>query len=415
MTAATFSALAAPSYRTYLTGQVFANTGMWMASIAQDWLVLEMTGSSAAVGITMAMSFLPMLLFGVYGGVIADRYPKRRILLATQSCFAVVQAVLAAVCLLGYVRAWQVWVLALAGGFVFLVDNPARQVFVHEIVDGGDIRNAIALNGAVLHATRLVGPAVGALLVSSIGAGWAFAVNAACCVVPVVTLLRLHPVAVAPPAPRGKGQLLEGLRYVRRHPQIARIIVMVATVGMMGLNFPIVLTAMAREFGRGAGTYGMFNVVLALGSVAGALWAAGRSRARTRQILLAALVFGLTQAGAAFAPDLGVFVLLLVPMALANLAFQALANSRVQLATEPEYRGRVMAIYMLVFIGTTPLGAPLVGAVTSAWGPRAGMALCGLVPAVVAVALGAFGLRGAWASVLPTVLTRSALGTKEAT
>ncbi|MGN6331807.1 MAG: MFS transporter [Motilibacteraceae bacterium] len=384
----TFSALAAPNYRIYAGGQLFAYTGMWVASIAQDWLVLQLTGSPAAVGVTMAMGFLPMLLFGMHGGALADRFSKRRILTCTQLAFAAVNTTLAVVTLVGVVTAWQVWVLALAGGFALMVDNPARQVFVHEIVPRDDVRNAIALNSALLQSTRLVGPALGAVLVAGVGAGWAFAVNAVCCAVPVLSLLKLRPAPVRRDEAAPHGTLREALGYVRGRPQLLAALVLVGTLGTLGLNFPIVLTAMAaQEFHRGAGTYGLFNVVLALGSVVGALYAARRTESSLRTIVLAAALFGVSQTAAALAPDLDLFVVMLVPMALTNLAFQALANSRVQLTTAPEFRGRVMGLYMLVFAGGTPIGAPIVGLVTAHWGARAGMALCGLGPLLAALAV----------------------------
>jgi MFS family permease len=389
----TFTALSNPAYRTYLTGQSAANLGMWTANVAQDWLVLELTHSSAAVGVTMALQMVPMLLLGVWGGVIADRLPKRRILAATQTSFFLLNAALATITLSGHVRAWHVWGVSLLTGFVILVDNPTRQTFVHEVVPRDNVRNAIALNSVVFHSTRLVGPAVGAGLVAGAGAGWAFAANTLLSTVPLIALARL-PRGVGesvPDADVDSGGLREGLRVIRANGRLSRTILLVGTVGMIGLNYPIVLTGMASSvFHQGAGTYGLFNVVLAVGSISGALYAARQTSPSRRTVMAAAVIFGVVQATAALAPNVVTFALLLVPMAASNLAFQAMANGSVQLGTDPLVRGRVMSVYMLCFMGTTAIGAPIVGAFVEQFGVRAGMVLCGAVPALMALGIAAY-------------------------
>ena len=389
----TFAALSVPNFRVYVAGQAFANTGVWMQNIALDWLVLELTGSPAAVGIAMALQFLPILLFGMHGGMVADRYPKRNILLVTQLCSACVATTLAVLTLTGRITVGAVYALAVVGGLVVALDNPTRQAFVGEVVPAPFVRNAIALNAATFQTTRLVGPAVASLLIGTVGTGWAFAANALCYLGPTVALaffLRTSELVRTPPLPREKGQLRSALRHVAARPHVAWTIVLVGVFGTFGLNFPVVLTAMASEtFGGGASTYGMFNVVLAVGSVTGALVAGGRSSTRLRTILVLGAAFGLAQAAAAFAPNLGVFVAVLLVMGVTNLAFQAIANSSVQLWVDRAYRGRVMGLYVLVFMGGTPLGGPLVGWVTEHVGVRAGMALCGLVPLACALAVAA--------------------------
>jgi len=387
-----FAALTSRGYRIYLAGQSLANIGTWMQSIAQDWLVLDLTHSSTAVGVTMALQFLPMLAFGAYTGVVADRLSRRRILLTTQTLNAVTTGTLAAITIAGAVRPLAVYAFALASGLIFAFDGPARQAFATEVAPDGQLRAAIALNAAVFQATRLIGPAISSLLIASVGTGWVFAVNAACYVGPTVGLLRLRPsdLTPAPAARRERGAVRTAARYLRGRPDILWTIFLVGMLGTFGLNFPIVLTAMAKStFHGSAGTYGLFNILLAIGSASGALLAGAAAHPRRRVLLLSAAAFGLAQAAAAIAPGMAVFLTLLVAMGFLNLLFQAMANASVQLAVDPELRGRVMGLYMLAFIGGTPIGAPVIGALTNHFGARAGMAICGAVPALAAVLVAA--------------------------
>ena len=401
-----FAALTSRSYRVYIAGQSLANTGTWMQGIAQDWLVFGLTHNSAAVGLTMALQFLPILALGLHTGAVADRLPKRSILLATQSLNVVATAALAVITIAGAARPADVYAFAFASGLIFAFDGPARQAFVAEVAPPGRLPAAIALNAAVFQATRLVGPAVASLLIVSAGTGWAFAVSAACYLGPIAGLLRLQPSDLAP-APAGRhrpgrvrqpgparqpgpvrqaGPARQAARYVIARPDVLWTIFLVGMLGTFGLNFPIVLTAMAKsEFHGSASTYGLFNIVLAIGSAAGALLAGAAARPKPVVLALAAAVFGLLQVTAAIAPDLGLFLVLLSLMGLLNLIFQAMANAYVQLAVDPELRGRVMGLYMLVFIGGTPVGAPVIGTITNDFGARAGMAVCGAVPALAAL------------------------------
>lgn len=386
-----FAALRLRNYRIYLTGQSLASVGTWMQSIAQDWLVLALTHSPTAVGVTMALQFGPTLVLGAHGGLLADRFSKRHLLLATQTANAVLTGLLAALTIFGAVRAGEVFGFALLSGLVFVVDGPTRQSFVGEVVGQQYMRGAISLNAAVFQATRLVGPAIASVLIGTVGTGWVFAVNALCYVGPTVGLLRLRVAELTPiePAPRQEHALRDAARYVLQRPHVAWTIFLVGIVGTFGLNFPVVLTAMAKHtFHGSAGMYGAFNIALAVGSAAGAIIAGARPRGRLRLIVLGTVLFGLAQFAAAQAPDLPAFMVLLVAMGLANLALQAMANSSVQLWVEPAMRGRVMGIYLLAFTGGTPLGAPLIGAITEHLGARTGMAVCGLVPALAALAVG---------------------------
>ncbi|CAM5439947.1 MFS transporter [Streptomyces abikoensis] len=387
----TFSSLRIRNYRLFATGQVVSNTGTWMQRIAQDWLVLSLTGSSAAVGITTALQFLPMMLLGLYGGVIADRCPKRRLLVLTQSAMGVTGLALAVLTLSGHVQVWHVYLTALVLGLVTVVDNPARQAFVVEMVGPADLRNAVSLNSANFQSARLVGPAVAGVLITAVGSGWAFLLNGLSFVAPVAGLLlmRTSELHKTDRAPRGKGQLREGLRYVAGRPDLVWPIVLVGFIGTFGFNFPIWLTAFVNDvYHAGAGTYGLLNTLMAGGSLVGALLAARRGSSRLRLLVGAALLFGLLEITAALAPSFWVFAALLAPIGMCGLTINVTANSSIQLATDPAMRGRVMSLFMMVFMGGTPLGAPLVGWVTDAYGARVGFLAGGAVATLAAVGVG---------------------------
>ncbi|MFG2307528.1 MFS transporter [Streptomyces sp. NPDC048566] len=386
-----FSSLGVRNYRLFFLGQVVSNTGTWMQRIAQDWLVLSLTGSSAAVGITTALQFLPMLLFGLYGGVLVDRLPKRPTLLVTQTAMALTGLVLAFLTLSGHVHVWHVYLAAFAVGLATVVDNPARQSFVSEMVGPDQLQNAVSLNSANFQSARLVGPAVAGLLITGVGTGWAFLLNGLSFTAPIAGLLlmRGRELHAGRRTPRGKGQLREGLRYVARRPELIWPIVLVGFIGTFGFNFPVWLSAYADDtFHAGAGAYSLFNTLMAVGSLAGALLAARRGTARLRVLISAAAAFGALEVIAATAPSLWLFALLMVPIGIFGLTVNVTANTTVQMATDPAMRGRVMALFMMVFVGGTPLGAPLVGWVTDTWGPRVGFALGGAVSLAAATAVG---------------------------
>ncbi|MEU9720401.1 MFS transporter [Streptomyces sp. NPDC047976] len=386
-----FSSLKIRNYRLFATGQVVSNTGTWMQRIAQDWLVLSLTGSASAVGITIALQFLPMLLFGLYGGVLADRLPKRPLLIATQSAMGLTGVALAALTLAGNVQVWHVYLAAFLIGLVTVVDNPARQTFVSEMVGPAQLANAVSLNSANFQSARLVGPAIAGVLITAVGSGWAFLLNGLSFAAPIAGLLlmrtrELHPVT---PQPRAKGQLREGLRYVAGKPELVWPIVLVGFIGTFGFNFPIWLSAFTEDVFHGdAGTYGLFNTLIAAGSLAGALLAARRGHSRLRLLVTAAVLFSVLLLVTAFAPGFWLFAVLLVPIGMFGLTVNVVANSSVQMATDPEMRGRVMALFMMVFTGGTPVGAPLVGWITDTYGARLGMAAGGLISLAAAVAVG---------------------------
>ncbi|MGW7384637.1 MFS transporter [Streptomyces sp. NPDC054794] len=386
-----FSSLSIRNYRLFFIGQVVSNTGTWMQRIAQDWLVLSLTGSSAAVGITTALQFLPMLLFGLYGGVLVDRWPKRPTLLVTQTAMAVTGIALAVLTLSGHVQVWHVYLAAFAVGLATVVDNPARQSFVSEMVGPEQLQNAVSLNSANFQSARLVGPAVAGLLITGVGTGWAFLFNGLSFVAPLVGLLlmRGRELHVVERAPRGKGQLREGLRYVAGRPELIWPIVLVGFIGTFGFNFPVWLSAYADDiFDGGAGAYSLFNTLMAVGSLVGALLAARRGTARHRVLIAAAVVFGTLEMVAALAPSYWLFALLMIPIGAFGLTVNVTANSAVQMGTDPAMRGRVMSLFMMVFMGGTPLGAPVVGWITDTYGPRVGFALGGGIAAAAAGTIG---------------------------
>ncbi|MEU3419647.1 MFS transporter [Streptomyces murinus] len=386
-----FSSLKVRNYRLFFMGQVVSNTGTWMQRIAQDWLVLSLTGSSAAVGITTALQFLPMLLFGLYGGVLVDRLPKRPALLVTQSAMALSGLALAALTLSGQVQVWHVYLAAFFVGLATVVDNPARQSFVSEMVGPDQLHNAVSLNSANFQSARLVGPAVAGLMITGVGTGWAFLANGLSFAAPIASLLLMRARELYPVkrTPRGKGQLREGLQYVAGRPELIWSVVLVGFIGTFGFNFPVWLSAFADNvFHVGAGGYSLLNTLMAAGSLGGALLAARRGSARMRLLILAALTFGALEIVASLAPSYWLFAVLMVPIGICGLTVNVTANTTVQMATDPAMRGRVMSLFMMVFMGGTPLGAPVIGWITDTYGARVGFALGGVVSAVAAAVIG---------------------------
>ncbi|WP_344258273.1 MFS transporter [Streptomyces sodiiphilus] len=386
----TFSSLRIRNYRIFFLGATVSNTGTWMQRIAQDWLVHTLTGSAAAVGITLALQFLPILLFGLYGGVLADRLDKRKLLLFTQSAMGLTGLLLAALTLTGNVNVYHVYALAFVLGLVTVVDNPTRQTFVSDIVGPDLLRNAVSLNSANFQSARIVGPAVAGVLISAVGSGWAFLFNGLSFLAPIAGLLLMRTGELNPArrAPRGKGQLREGLRYVGSRPELLWPVVLVGFIGTFGFNFPIWLVAFTdRIFLAEAGTYGLLNTLMAIGSLSGALLAARRGGSRMRFMVAAAGGFGALLMIAAAAPVFWVFALLMVPVGLIGMTFVISANTSLQMASDPAMRGRVISLFMMVFVGGTPIGGPLLGWLTDTFGPRLGILAGGLVCAAAALAV----------------------------
>ena len=371
---ATFASLRVHNYRLYAAGGLISNSGTWMGRVAQDWLVLtELTDHSAsALGIATGLQFAPFLLLAPWSGMIADRFPKRRILLATQSTLLATALLLGALTVTGAVQLWQVYALALIQGLALAVDNPARQAFVSEMVGPGLLANAVALNSASFHAGRMIGPGVAGLLIAAYGTGVAMLANAASFPLLIVALLVMRARELQPaPLARGRGQIREGLAYVRGRPDLQVVMVLVFVLGTFGLNFQITTALMAtRAFGKGPTEFGLLGSVMAIGSLSAALLSARRARPRLRVLLLALAGFTVASGLAALAPTYEWFAVALVPCGLAALTAMTTANALVQLSVDPSVRGRVMALYMAIFMGGTPIGAPLIGRLGDWAGPR---------------------------------------------
>jgi MFS family permease len=375
----TFRALSNPNYRRYVSGGVVSNTGTWMQRVAQDWLVLAISGGSGtAIGVTTGLQFLPFLLVMPFAGVVADRVPKRRLLQLTNIAMAVPALVLGLLAVSGHVQTWHVYVLALLLGVGSAFDAPARQSFVSELVVPEDLPNAVGLNSASFNAARLVGPGLAGLLIAWLGGdaqatGWVILLNAATYAAPVWTLARLDEDQLVPakPARRGPGALREGIRYVRGRRDLMVVLAVVFVAGTFGLNFQLTSALMATHvYGRGPGEYGLLGSILALGSLTGALVAARRETPRPRLIVAGAIVFGLLEIAAGSAPSYLLFALAAPLLGFSALTMITAANGYLQVTTEAGMRGRVMALYLTVFMGGTPIGSPLVGWVGEAFGPR---------------------------------------------
>jgi MFS family permease len=362
-----------------------------MQRVAQDWLVLELThNSGAALGITTGLQFLPLLLFSLWGGAFADRYSRRMLLMVTQALMAGLALLLGVLALTGNVQIWQVYILAFALGLITVVDNPTRQTFAAEMVGRGGMANAIALNSAVFNLARIAGPAVAGLVISALGTPAAFLVNAASYGAVLVSLKLMRPADLhqAERVHRAKGQVREAVSYVRARTDLLMLLVLVFFVATFGMNFQVTTALMSRQvFHTGAGAFGIASAVFAAGALGGALLAARRSRPSMSLLLLTAFLFGVLEVLSGLMPDFYSFLILLLPTGLVLLTFTTAANSATQLATSPEMRGRVMGLYLLVFLGGAPLGSPLAGWLAEEIGPRMSMVCGGVISAVAAAAI----------------------------
>jgi MFS family permease len=389
----TFRALRGYNYRTWALGGAVSNVGTWMQRIAQDWLVLtQLTHNNAtAVGIVMALQFGPQALLLPLTGFAADHLDRRKLLLATQAAMGILALGLGLLTVTGLVQLWHVYVFALLLGCVTAFDAPARQTFVSDLVSEAELSNAVALNSTSFNAARMVGPAVAGLVIASVGTGWAFLANAGsfAAVIVSLALLRTGELHSNQRAVRTAGSFVDGFRYVWRRPDLKAILLMMFLIGTFGLNFPIYISTMSvRVFHEGAGRYGLLTSMMAVGSVTGALLAARRARPRIGLLLAGALVFGVGLAIAAVLPSYGLFGIALVVIGVAAQTFNTTANGATQLSTDPAMRGRVMAIFLAIAMGGTPIGAPIVGWIADTFGPRFGLGVgsaAGFAAALVGV------------------------------
>ena len=387
----TFRSLRYPNYRLYFTGALVSNVGTWMSRVAQDWLVLTVLtpGSSLALGIVTGLQFLPMLLLAPYGGVLADQFSKRRILTWTQLGMAVAGLLLAVLTVTHEVQLWHVYLIAFVFGCITAIDNPARQAFVSELVPADDIPNAVGLNSASFNFARLLGPGSAGLLIAFAGIAPAFFINTASFAAVMIALKLMKPELLSPakPASRARGQLRAGLRYVRGEPHIMLLLVIVFFFGTFCMNFQITNALMAVQvFHKGAGEYGLLGSIMAIGSLSAALLSARRKVPSLRVLIVALVGFALSSTVAGLAPNYLVFAIALVPLGLSALTVMTTANASVQLAADPQMRGRVMALYMAVFMGGTPIGSPIIGWVGEAFGARWTILIGSIVALAVAVA-----------------------------
>jgi MFS family permease len=386
----TFRSLHVRNYRIYFVAQMISVSGTWMQSVAQAWLVLRLAPSSRAgvdLGIVTALQFLPMLLFGTYGGLIADRVDKRRLLYATQATAGALALVLGLLTATHTVELWQVYVLATGLGFVNMFDNPARQTFVIEMVGKDDLPNAVSLNSVLMNGARVIGPAIGGVLIATVGLATCFFVNATSYVAVIIglSLMRGSALHRTKTVERAKGQVRAGFRYVWRTPGIRDPLILVAVVGMLAYNFMVLLALFAKyTFGGGAGAYSALLALMGAGAVIGGLVVAGRNRPNIHRLTAVGLVFGALIVVLALSPTLAVAMVVVVPMGAASIAFIATANATLQLRAEPTMRGRVMALYAIAFLGTTPIGAPLVGWISQETSPRVAFLVGGLSTIVAA-------------------------------
>ncbi|SEB15376.1 MFS transporter [Paraburkholderia sartisoli] len=388
-----FRSLRNVNYRIWAAGALVSNVGTWMQRTAQDWLVLtQLTHYNAsAVGTVMALQFGPQLLLLPWTGFAADHYNQRRLLMATQATMGVLALALGLFTITGIVQLWHVYVFAFLSGCAAAFDAPVRQTFVGELVGDADLPNAVALNSTSFNAARMIGPAVAGLIIASVGTGWAFLINGASFVAVLASLFLLRVSGLRPNARahRNKGSLTEGLRYVWSRPDLKAILVMLFLIGTFGLNFPIFIATMAASvFHTDARGYGLLSSIMAIGTISGALLAAGRDRPRFRSLLTGAAIFGLGCTLAAIAPNYWLFACALVVIGVATLTFTNATNSLMQLTTAPAMRGRVMALRVGIALGCTPIGAPIVGWVADHLGPRWALgvgAASGFAAAIVAI------------------------------
>lgn len=386
---AVFASLANHNYRLYFCGQALSLIGTWMQATAQAWLVLTLSGSAAVLGVVVALQALPVLLLGPYAGVVADRVDRRKLMIVLQSVMGLLAAVLAVLALGGWVQVWQVAVLAVLLGLNNAFENPARQAFIHQIVGNDLIRNAVTLNSVLVNAARAIGPAAAGVILAAVGAGWCFAINAASFVAVVVSLwmMRTDEIAYEEPVARAKGQLREGLRYVGGRPTLWVPLVMMAIVGTLAYEFPVSLPVAAREvFGGGPQAFGFMTSSMGIGAVIGGLVVAARGTTGLRTLTLAALGFGVTIAITAVVPSLWMAIVALFFVGWLSVSFMSTGNATLQLESEPQMRGRVMALWSVAFMGSTPIGGPIIGAISEYAGARVALGV-GAAACFVAAAM----------------------------
>lgn len=391
----TFSSLYVRNYRLYYIGQIISTSGTFMQSVAQAWLVLTLTNSGPALGITTALQYLPILFFGPYGGVIADRYSKQTILYLTQSASGLLALTLGVLVATDLVKIWMVYALAFCLGLVTVFDNPARQTFYVELVGADKLRNAVTLYSTLVNLARIIGPALAAALIAAFGLAPCFIINGISYIAVVIMLamMRTNELQITPPAPRVKGQLVEGLKYVISSPVLGSILLIMGIIGMLTYEFQVSLPLIAEfTFHGGASSYALLTACMGFGAAFGGVLFAGRRGTQPYKVVTASLFFGLAVLAAAFMPSLILTSLALVFVGITSINLSSLGNSILQLESSPQMRGRVMSFWSVAFLGSTTIGGPVVGWFAEVAGARWGLALGGLA-ALFAAAIGAVTLR----------------------
>lgn len=397
------------NYRLFLAAQFLGGTGIWMLRLSQDWLVLKLTESPAAVGVVVALQFLPLLAFGPLGGVIADRHNKRHLVMAAQSVAAVLAATLAVLTINDLVSVPVLYAFALASGCVAVFDQPARQVLVNELVGDGQLRSAISTNNALNQLSGMVGPAVAGALINQVGQGWAFAANAVLCavVVSLVAAMRVGELHRVPTVERARGQLKEGLRYILDRPRLLWVVVLAGFMGAFGMNGPVVLAAFADfEWNTGSGGFGLYNSIGAVGGLVGAVLAARMTALRTRTVVVGAGAFAGVEILAALSPTHAIFLVMLGAVGMATMFFLTSAGTYVQLTASPPVRGRVMAFYMPLLLGGHAAGGLLQGWFTEHLGVRGGLVVTGSLGLLATLGVGLALLRQRRTTPVPTAEER---------
>ena len=386
----TFSSLKIRNYKLYFIGQAISLSGTWIQTIAQDWLVLQITHSGTQLGIVSAFQFLPILILGPWGGVIADRFSKRKILFFTQTIFGILALILGTLVLTHSIQIYMIYILALALGLVNVINSPTLQTFVPEMVGKENLQNAVSLNTTEVNLARAVGPALAGILILFVGIGWCFIINAISYIAVIVAfyMMREKELQPATRVQKKSGQLMEGLRYVRSNPLLLNTLIMMAIIGTLSYEFSIILPLIAQyTFHGNAGSYASLVAATGIGAVVGGLFAAGRKKVSPNMLVMSAMGFGISLTIAALMPSIFLMILVMFVAGIFSINFISLGNITLQTESKPEMRGRVMALWAVAFLGFTPIGGPIIGWIGQNIGPRYGLAVGG-VAAIIAAVIG---------------------------
>lgn len=399
----TFSSFAVRNFRLYFTGQGISLCGTWIQTIALSWLVLQMTHSGTQLGLVTAAQFLPILLFGVWGGVIADRFNKRHVLYFTQSTLGILALILGLLVVTHHVHLWAVYVIAVGFGITTVIDNPSRQTFVIEMVGRDRLKNAITLNSTIVNVARIIGPTIAAVLIATLGVGECFIANAISYIAVLIALfaMRQSELQPTPRAERKSNEIRQGLQYAWHQPRLRSTLLMMVVIGTFAYEFPVILPLFATSGLHGnVNTYALMTTAMGIGAVIGGLYTAGRKDTTQKQLIIIAVLFGLSIIVTALMPNIITAFILLIGMGGLSVLFIALGNTTLQLTSEPQMRGRVMSLWAIAFQGTTPIGGPIIGFVADRSNSRIGLLVGGL-SALIAAAIGAWAARSGTSSFQP--------------